>query len=58
MHILVIAILNGSENPNSPGGSHIIAVINCQEKYIHLSEAVKDIANDIKLNKINHNWCP
>lgn len=53
MHLLVIAftILNGSENPNSPGGNHIIAMINSQEKYIHLSEAVTDIANDIQLTK-------
>ena len=53
MHILIIAftILDGSENPNSPGGNHVLAMLNCQEKYEHLSEAVKDIANDIKLTK-------
>ena len=50
MHILVIAftILDGSENPNSPGGNHIIALLNSQEKYKYLSEAVKDITSDIK----------
>ena len=53
MHVLVIphTILNGSENPNLPGGNHIIVMINSQEKYMHLSEAVKDIANEIKLTK-------
>ena len=50
MHILVIAftILDGSENPNSPGGNHVIALLNAQEKYEYLSEAVKDIASEIK----------
>ena len=50
MHILVIAftILDGSENPNSPGGNHIIALLNSQEKYKYLPETVKDIASDIK----------
>ena len=50
MHILVIAftILDGSENPNSPGGNHIIALLNSQEKYEYLSEVVKDITSDIK----------
>ena len=53
MQVLVIAytILNGSKNPNSPGGNHIIVMINSQEKYMHLSKAVKDIANKIKLIK-------
>ena len=41
-------ILDGSENPNSPGGNHVIALLNSQEKYKYLSEAVKDIASDIK----------
>ena len=50
MHILVIAftILDGTKNPNSPGGNHVIALLNAQEKYECLSEAVKDIASDIK----------
>ena len=54
MHLLVFAftILYGSDNPNSPGENHIIAMINSQEKYIHLSEAVTDIANDIQLTKL------
>ena len=57
MHILVIAftISNESENPNSPGGNHVIALLNSQEKYEYLSEAVKDIASDINFHKISHN---
>ena len=53
MHILVIAftILDGSENPNSPGGNHVIAMLNAQENYEHLSVAVKDIAEEVKLIK-------
>ena len=53
MHILVIAftILVGLENPNSPCGNHVIAMLNSQENYEHLSEAVKDIANEIELTK-------
>lgn len=50
MHILVLAftILDGSENPNSPSGNHTIAMLNAQEKYEHLSHAVKDITNEIQ----------
>ena len=50
MHILVIAftILDGSENPNSPTGNHVIAMLNAQEKYENLSESVKDISEEIK----------
>ena len=53
MHILVIAftILVGLENPNSPCRNHVIAMLNSQENYEHLSEAVKDIANEIELTK-------
>ena len=53
MHILVIAftILVGLENPTSPCGNHVIAMLNSQENYEHLSEAVKDIANEIELTK-------
>jgi len=41
MHILVIAfsVLDGNENPNSPGGNHVIALLNSAENYQHLSEA-------------------
>ena len=35
-------------NPNSPSGNHTIAMLNAQEKYEHLSHAVKDIANEIE----------
>jgi len=62
MHILVTAftILDGNKNPNSPGGNDVIAMLNAQEKYEHLSEALKDIANEIeslKSIKINgHNF--
>ena len=50
MHILVVAftILDGSENPNSPNGNHVIAMLNAQENYEHLSVAMKDIAEEIK----------
>ena len=50
MHILVLAftILDGNANPNSPSGNHTIAMLNAQEKYEHLSHAVKDIANEIE----------
>ena len=50
MHILVIAftIIDGTENPNSPVGNHVIALLNAQEKYEYLSEALKGIASDIK----------
>ena len=50
MHILVLAftILDGNANPNSPSGSHTIAMLNAQEKYECLSHAVKDIANEIE----------
>ena len=53
MHILVIAftILDGIENPNSPIGNHVIAMLNCQENYEHLSVAMKDIVEEMKLIK-------
>ena len=53
MHILVIAftILDGCENPNSPNGNHVIAMLNAQENYDHLSVAMKDIAEEINLIK-------
>ena len=44
MHLVVIAfsILNvGNENPNSPGGNHVIALVNIEEKYEQLSEALR-----------------
>ena len=42
MHILVIAfsVLDGNENPNSPGGNHVITLLNSAENYQHLSEAL------------------
>ena len=50
MHVLVIAftILDGNKNPNSPSGNHTTAMLNSQEKYEYLSQAVKDIANEIQ----------
>ena len=53
MHILVIAftVLDGIENPNSPIGNHVIALLNSQENYEHLSVALNDIAEEIKLIK-------
>ena len=53
MHILVIAftILDGCVNPNSPNGNHVIAMLNAQENYDHLSVATKDIAEEINLIK-------
>ena len=53
MHIIVIAfsILNGNENPNSPGGNHVIALLNAEEKYEHLSNALKDIEKEIKFTQ-------
>ena len=39
------------ENPNSPNGYHVIVMLNAQESYEHLSVAVKDIAEEIKLIK-------
>ena len=50
MHILVIAftIWDGSENSNSPGGNHVLALLNAQEKYELLSAALKGIARDIE----------
>ena len=53
MHILVIAftILDGSENSNSPNGNHVIAMLNAQESYEHLSVAMKDIAEEVNLIK-------
>lgn len=50
MHIVAIAfsILNGNENPNSPGGNHVIALLNTEEKYEQLSDALKDIEEEIK----------
>ena len=58
MHILVIAFttLVGLENPNSPCGNHVIAMLNSQENYGHLSAAVKDIANEIELTKSITIW--
>jgi len=43
MHIIVIAfnILCGDENPNSPSENHAIALLNAQEKYEQLSDALK-----------------
>lgn len=50
MHVLVLAftILDGDENPNSPSGNHIISMLNAQEKYEYLSQALMDIANEIQ----------
>ena len=53
MHILIIVftILDGSENSNSPNGNHVIAMVNAQESYEHLSVAMRDIAEEINLIK-------
>ena len=53
MHILVVTftILDGSKNPNSPIGNHVITMLNAQENYEHLSVAMKDITEEIKLIK-------
>jgi len=50
MHVIVIAfsILLGDENPNSPSGNDVIAMLNAEEKYEHLSVALKDIEEEIK----------
>ena len=51
MHLVVIAfsILNvENENPNLPGGNHVIALVNTEEKYEQLSEALKDIEKEIQ----------
>ena len=51
MHLVVIAfsILNvGNQNPNLPGGNHAIALVNTEEKYEQLSEALKDIEKEIQ----------
>ena len=50
MHVLVLAftIFDGNENPNSPSGNHIISMLNAQEKYEYLSQALMDIADEIQ----------
>ena len=63
MHIPVIAfsILEGNENPNSPTGNHVIALLNCAESYHHLSEALQDITNEMESLKSltikGHEFC-
>ena len=55
MHILVLAftILDGNENPNSSSGNHTIAMLNAQEKYEYLSQAVQLKMVEKQLKKFN-----
>ncbi len=50
LHAVVIAfsIIEECANPNSPGGNHTIALLNCNEKYSELSQALEDICDEIK----------
>ena len=50
MHVVIIAftIIGSKEFPNSPGGNHVLALINTDENYIGLKEAMKDICDEIK----------
>jgi len=35
------------ESPNSPGGNHVLALINTNENYDGLKEAMEDICDEI-----------
>ena len=45
--VIAFSILNVNENPNSPGGNHVIALLNTVEKHEQLSDALKDIEEEI-----------
>ena len=49
--MIAFTIFISLENPNSPSGNHVIAMLNSQDNYEHLSKEVKDIANAIELTK-------
>ena len=53
MHVVVIAftIIGTKEHPNSPGGNHVLALINTNENYDGLKEAIEDICDEIKHTK-------
>ena len=53
MHVVVIAftIIGTKEHPNSPGGNHVLALINTNENYDGLKEATEDICDEIKHTK-------
>ena len=50
MHIVVIAftIIGSKENPNSPGGNHVLALVNTDENYTDLKAAMEDIRDEIE----------
>ena len=56
VHLVVIAfsLIDCNENPSSPYGSHIIALLNSNEDYDNLQESLSDIADEMKhLKSIN-----
>ena len=57
VHLVVIAfsfIDFNNENPSSPYGCHVIALINATENYENLQESLTDIADELRhLNSIN-----
>lgn len=50
MHVVVIGftIIGTKEFPNSPGGNHVLALINTNENYDGLKDATEDICDEIK----------
>lgn len=50
--VVAFTIIGKGENPNSADDNHIIALIDCQEKYPEVSATVKDIATQIDAIKI------
>ena len=51
VHLVVIAfsLLDFEENPSSPYGCHVIALLNTTENYDNLDDALVDIADEMKI---------
>ena len=50
MHVVMIefTIIGSKESPNSPGGNHVLTLINTNESYADLKEGMEDICDETK----------
>ena len=50
MHVIVIAfaIIGSKASPNSPGGNYVLALVNINENYNGLNEAMEDTVSVMK----------
>ena len=49
--VIAFSIIRDSANPNSPKGSHTVAILNTTEDYDCLTEPRKEVTDEIKDTK-------